>query len=233
MTTPDWFPIESNYAGEEHLDTSYVQTYEEKAGVEDEKDIATLRELGLNDTHLLIDMGAGTGKFAVAVAPHCRKVIALDVSPAMIKVMGNKVSQHAINNVEYQQSGFLLYEHQGELADFVYTRHALHHLPDFWKAIALQRIANIMKPGGVLYLIDLVYSFEPNETEQVLEHWFSLAPESPDDGWTRAELEIHVREEHSTFNWLLELMLKQAGFKIEKVSHHPLKVHSSYICVKT
>lgn len=143
-----------------------------------------------------------------------------------------ELSQHDVKNLEYQQRGFLSYEHDGELADFVYTRHALHHLPDFWKAIALQRIANIMKSGGILYLIDLVYSFKPEEMKQVLEHWFSLAPDSPDAGWTRAELEIHVREEHSTFNWLLEEMLKQAGFKIEKVSHNSLQVHSSYICVK-
>jgi len=232
MTIQNWFPVESNYAGEEHLDTDYVQTYEEKAGVEDEKDIATLCELGLNDTHILVDMGAGTGKFSLAVAPHCRKVIALDVSPAMINILRNKLSQNNVPNVEYQQSGFLSYEHNGELVNFVYTRHALHHLPDFWKAVALQRIANIMKPGGILYLIDLVYSFKPEEMEQVLEHWFSLAPDSPDAGWARAELETHVREEHSTFNWLLEAMLKQAGFKIETANHNSLQVHSSYICIK-
>jgi hypothetical protein len=34
--------------------------------------------------------------------------------------------------------------------------------------------------------------------------------------WSRAELEEHVRDEHSTFTWLLEPMIRRAGFEIEE-----------------
>ena len=48
----------------------------------------------------------------------------------------------------------------------VFTRNPLHHLPDFWKAAALQRIAQLLKPGGVLRVRDIVYSFDPAETQR-------------------------------------------------------------------
>jgi hypothetical protein len=32
----------------------------------------------------------------------------------------------------------------------VFTRNALHQLPDFWKAIALDRIVSFLRPNGTL-----------------------------------------------------------------------------------
>lgn len=40
-------------------------------------------------------------------------------------------------------------------------RNVLHRLPDFWKAIALDRIARMLWPGGVLCLRDLIFGFRP------------------------------------------------------------------------
>lgn len=34
--------------------------------------------------------------------------------------------------------------------------------------------------------------------------------------WSRAELEEHLRDEHSTFTWLLEPMIERAGFTVEE-----------------
>src|SRR5690606_23506778 len=115
-----------------------------------------LRELGLNQTHTLVDLGAGTGTFALAVASYCRRVVAVDVSPVMLDMLRQKAEGAGVENVECVQHGFLSYEHKGDPADFVYSRHALHHLPDFWKAVALKRIAAMMKPGGVFYMRDLI-----------------------------------------------------------------------------
>ncbi len=184
MSTPNWFLPEISFAGEEHLDTNYVLNYEDKAGTDPIHDLTLLRNLGLDKQHTLVDIGAATGKFALAAATFCQRVVAIDISPAMINSLRQKIVHYEIDNLECVQSGFLSYTHQGDLADFVYTRHALHHLPDFWKALALQRIATILKPGGVLCLSDLIYSFELEETEQVLETWFSSAPERHEDGWT-------------------------------------------------
>jgi hypothetical protein len=41
----------------------------------------------------------------------------------------------------------------------VYTRNALHQLPDFWKAVALDLVGQMLRPGGVLRLRDLLHDF--------------------------------------------------------------------------
>jgi ubiquinone/menaquinone biosynthesis C-methylase UbiE len=227
-----WLFDELAHAGDEHLDPHYVAGYDRKAQVDPAEDLALLQDLGLDETSTLIDLGAGTGTFALAAAPLCRRVVAVDVSPAMLQALRARVEQQNLKNVELVRAGFLTYEHQGDPADFVSTRHALHHLPDQWKALALQGIAACLKPGGVLHLRDLIFSFGPDAAKRFIERWLGYAAERPEDGWTRAELETHLRDEYSTFSWLLEAMLDHAGFEIRQVTHHVSGIYSAYTCVR-
>ena len=220
-------------AGREHLEREYVAAYDRKAQFDPADDLEELRSRGLDAASTLIDFGAGTGTFAFAAGSVCRHVIAVDVSPAMVAAIEAKAAREHVPNVEGLQAGFLSYEHCGPAVDFVYTRNALHHLPDFWKGIALGRIADVLVPGGVMRLRDLVFSFELAEAEERIAAWLDLAAaEQPEDGWTRAELERHVREEHSTFSWLLEPLLDRAGFEIADADYGTAAVYAAYVCVK-
>ena len=233
MTTPSWYLDEVAHAGPEHLDDAYVATYDHKAGVEWAAEVARLRRLGLDETRTLVDLGAGTGGLAQAAAPLSRRVVAVDVSSAMLAILRDRADQLGLRNLECVHAGLLTYNHDGALADFVYSRHALHHLPDFWKVMALRRMAAMLAPGGVLLLRDLTYSCEPRETERTIETWLATAAAQPESGWTRAELEAHLREEYSTFSWLLEAMLERVGFTIQQVDYDESHIFADYVCVKT
>jgi hypothetical protein len=118
------------------------------------------------------------------------------------------------------------------MADAVYSRYALHHLPDFWKGVALTRLRGSLRSGGVFRLWDIVYSFEPAAAAERIEAWCSTAAASVaslDREWVRAELEEHVRDEHSTFTWLLEPMLERAGFDIEDVQYSDDGMSARYV----
>lgn len=232
MPRHDWYPDELAHAGPEHLDPAYIATYDRKAGTDPTEDVAALRALGLDQSSLLIDLGAGTGTFTIAAAPHCRQMIAVDLSAPMLATLDTKVGALGLTNVVTERAGFLSYEHQGPPADFVYSRNALHHLPDFWKGIALARIAALLRPGGVLLLRDLVYNFDPAEADGAVEAWLSRAVARPEDGWTRAELAEHLYSEFSTYTWLLEPLLERAGFAIRDVQAPPLSPYAAYTCVK-
>jgi ubiquinone/menaquinone biosynthesis C-methylase UbiE len=182
VEAPSWFPDELAHAGEEHLDPEYVAGYDRKAGADPTEDVALLRDLGLNETHTLVDLGSGTGTLALAAAPLCRRVVAVDVSGAMLTILKEKSERLGIKNIECVQGGFLTYEHRGEPADFVYSRNALHHLPDFFKALALERIASVLRPKGALRLHDLVFSFDPREAEQIIEAWLASVVGHPPRG---------------------------------------------------
>jgi len=189
-----------------------------------------LRELGLGPESTLVDLGTGTGALALAAAPMCRRVVAVDVSPAMLAYVQRQATEQHAANLELVQAGFLSYEHSGAPADFIYTRHALHQIPDFWKAIALQRMAAILKPHGILRLRDLFLSCALDETHAVIETWLARAAPSSDVGWTRAEYETHLRDEFSTFTWLFEPMLAQAGFEILEATYSDSRIYTEYTC---
>lgn len=214
-------------------DGGNIVGYDRKARLDPRDDLDELRERGLGAGTTLIDFGAGTGTFALAAASICKRVIAVDVSPAMVEAIRAKVAERGATNVECVHAGFLSYEHGGAPVDFIYTRNALHHLPDFWKAVALSRMADMLPPAGVLRLRDLVFSFDLPEAAASLANWLDTAAvERPEDRWTRDELETHLRDEYSTFSWLLEPMIEQAGFEIERADYGRVRVYADYTCVK-
>ena len=207
------------------MDGVHVSRYDEKEDADAAAEVRLLQSLGLSQDSTVVDLGAGTGQFALAAAQVCRRVVAVDPSPVMLSLLRERAQPAPL---EIAQGGFLTYDHEGDPPDVVYSRFALHHLPDFWKAVALGRIRRMLKPGGVLRLWDIVFHFAIDETEERIEQWCATVP--PDgEGWNRADLEEHVRDEHSTFTWLLEPMMRQAGFEIRDASYSDDGILAKYI----
>jgi ubiquinone/menaquinone biosynthesis C-methylase UbiE len=148
---PDsWWLSERAHAGREHFDEEHARRYDAKMDAQAAAEIRVLRDMGvLRPESSVVDLGAGSGQFALAVAELCNRVVAVDISPVMLGQLRKKLEASQLSNVETIDAGFLSYEHAGEAADVVYSRYALHHLPDFWQAIALDRIAGMLRPGGV------------------------------------------------------------------------------------
>ena len=235
MGDPDsWWLDEERHAGREHFDTEHARRYDVKEDAQAAEEVAWLTDAGLlGPKSSVVDIGAGSGQFALAAAPVCERVVAVDVSPVMLARLAEKLERSPASNVQAIRAGFLTYRHSGEPADLVYSRYALHHLPDFWKAVALTRIAGMLRPGGALRLWDIVFSFDPADVERRIEAWIADAMSADvEHGWTRAELAEHVRDEHSTFTFLLEPMIERAGLDIVDASYDESRVLARYLCRK-
>ena len=74
-----------------------------------------------------------------------------------------------------------------------------------------------------------MYSFELAEAEARLEAWCATLDGDIESEWTRADIEEHVRDEHSTFSWLLEPMLRSSGFDIEEATYSPDGIYAKYV----
>jgi SAM-dependent methyltransferase len=216
-------------AGRENVDAGHVARYDVKEDADADEEVALLARLGVSADALVIDIGAGTGQFTIAAARRFAHVTAVDVSPVMLDALRAKVAAGGLTNVDVVEAGFLTYEPAGPLVDAIYSRYALHHLPDFWKGVALARLRDVVRPGGVLRLWDIVYGFEPSAASERIEAWCAAAGASIEREWARDELEEHVRDEHSTFTWLLEPMLRHAGFEIEDASYSGDGVSAKYV----
>lgn len=223
----DWWLDEKRVAGDEHLDDEFVASYEAKAHFDPSHDVQLLVDNGLTHRSTIVDFGAGTGTFACAVAQTGAEVFAVDPSPAMVKAARSKTA--LLPNLTVVQAGLLSYEHHGDPIGFVYSRNALHHLPEFWKVIALLRIADLLERDGILLLRDIAFDFAPSETTASLNAWLKAAPSDAATGYTRNDMAKHVREEFSTFSWLLEESLRNTGFEIiEKTVDR--NVYAKYLC---
>jgi SAM-dependent methyltransferase len=222
-----WTPDEIGYAGLEHLDADYVAGYDAKAQVDPRDDIAILVAQGLGPGTTIVDLGAGTGVFTAAAAATGASVIAVDVSPAMVRHLDAQFAGQP--DVTVVPAGFLTYEHVGAPVEFVYCRNALHQIPDFWKGIALERITRYLAPGAVFRVRDLIFDFEPADADEFIPAWMAGGVHDPARGWTPDELAEHVRIEFSTYRWLFEPMLERVGFEILDVDY-VRRAYGAYTC---
>jgi len=229
---PGWFYNDLQQVGVDFEDTTQVAVYDRnQKSSTPEAEQALIERLGIAAGDTVIDLGTGTGTLAIQAALVGAKVYAVDVSQAMLTYARQKATASGVESIEFHHAGFLTYEHQGNLADFIVTKSALHHLPDFWKMVALLRMASMLKAGGILYLRDVVFSFQPGEYRDRLDAWIERAAKPAGEGFTVSDYETHVREEHSTFSWIVEGMLIRAGFKIEVAEYLTPEI-AHYICTK-
>lgn len=155
----------------------------------------------------------------------------MDVSAAMVESLRRRVQEAGIANVRVVRAGFLSYEHEGDLADVVFTRNALHQLPDFWKVAALDRMASMLRPGGTARVRDLIFDVDPAEADRHIELWMDGAARDPSAGFTAGELAEHVRAEFSTYSWLLERMLARVGLDVDDRSF-VRSAYGAYTCTR-
>jgi ubiquinone/menaquinone biosynthesis C-methylase UbiE len=178
----------------------------------------------------VVEFGPGTGTFARAAAQAGAQVIAVDISQAMLNYGRTKAEQNGLTNIQFVHAGFLTYAHTGNLVDFVVTKFAFHHLPDFWKTAALRRIYSILKPGGVFFLQDVVYSFGVDDADSAINLWIDAIASEQGSGFSRDDFEMHVRDEYSTFGWILEGLLQRTGFSVNATYSSP--TYAEYLCIK-
>lgn len=229
---PIWQYDESKHPGED---------FDEEAEIYDERQLKTrdvqgeirdgLGLLNLQPDQTVLDMGAGTGEFTIAAAGRCSKVFAVDLSPRMLKIAETKAQAKGIENIEFIQAGFLTYEHAGEPVDVAVSQFTLHYLPDFWKQIALLRLSKIMKKGAKLLLEDTAYAFDIAGYEEIFNRGTSYVVSNM--GKNDAEAIIsHIRDEYCTIDWIMEGLIRNAGFTIERSDYKKMGMHTTYLCTK-
>jgi hypothetical protein len=86
----------------------------------------------------------------------------------------------------------------------------------------------LLKDGGKLLLVDVVFSEENYLTN--ITNWIAQFKNLGDKELVE-DVEIHVREEYSTFTWILEGLLGKSGFRIDSTDYDE-GVLARYLCTK-
>jgi ubiquinone/menaquinone biosynthesis C-methylase UbiE len=105
---PDsWWLDERRHAGREHFDEQHARRYDVKEDARAAEEICLLRDARvLGPGCSVVDMGAGSGQFALAAAEVCERVVAVDVSPVMLARLAEKLDRRRASNVEAVCAGF-------------------------------------------------------------------------------------------------------------------------------
>ncbi len=136
---------------------------------------ATLREtVALSPALTVLDFGAGTGLLAGKVAPLVGRVLAVDISPAMLEQLANKPELSGKVEVICQD---ILAAPLGRQVDLVISAMAMHHVADT-RALFRTLYAHLV-PGGRIAVADLdteAGDFHTAGTEGVFHHGFAREP---------------------------------------------------------
>lgn len=213
---PEWY-FNEKQIGVDYSDSEITKEYDKQHQkfrnfqVEAE-DI--VEKLYITKEDVVLDFGCGTGEIALNLAKYCKKVICVDISHTMLNILKIKAEEQNITNIETHCGGFLSYKHEGEKVDKIVSKFALHHLPDFWKSIALLNMAQILKAEGKLYYSDVVFTFDPNDNEKAINTMVEDLRCAAGDSMAHETL-IHIKDEFSTYDWIMDGLFEKTGFSID------------------
>ena len=224
MLARDWYYNERGRIG---LEPAVASIY----GSDDDGDLrarAALQMLGVKKGWRIADIGCGNGVLATEAALMGAEVDAIDISPAML-ALAEIYARDRKAAVRTQSAGLLSFAYQPNSYDLIVSEFTLHHLPDFWKAVAMSRIFAALKPGANFYLRDIVFVSMPDGSERNVEQWADFNVKNHD--FARDNVVAHMRDEYSTFGWVMERMLTEVGFTLLSADYHA-PLHGTYLLQK-
>jgi len=98
----------------------------------------------------ILEIGCGTGTFSRLLAGRAEKVLAIDLSPQMIRLARERSKLYP--NIEFVRGDVMTYRLPDNQFDCIATLTTLHHLPT---EPILRIIRKALKPGGVFVGLDL------------------------------------------------------------------------------
>jgi len=229
MNRPDWYYDDLKQVGTDFANAAEVATYDERQSNDADDDRALLATLGLSSSHVFADIGCGTGILVCEAAKLCREAHAVDVSLPMLAATRHRAQASVRSNVTTHHAGFLSFSLPEASVDVMTTKFALHHLPDQWKGVALDRMARTLKPGARLFIRDVVFSCTSAELPQTAEAWIAWMLENT--GYDRSTVAGHLRDEHSTYGWIMEGLIRQAGLELIETCYSN-GVYADYLAVR-
>lgn len=224
---PAWLRNEFQQLNTDFADAAVVEQYERRMGEFRNlpaEDAAILGLLALPQGSRILEIGTGSGHFARAAARAGHRVMAVDISPAMLQYADARAKAEGLTGIEFCHAGLLTFAVPPATFDAVVSVAVLHHLPDLWKAVALNNIHSALKPGGQFLLGDVVFSSKDRDPRSQFDAFINAMPQAMRDGANG-----HIAKEFSTFDWIMEGLLARAGFQIERIidAHAPL---IQYLC---
>ncbi|WP_454053586.1 class I SAM-dependent methyltransferase [Clostridium sp. Marseille-Q7071] len=123
-----------------------AKNYEYNSGKNEEKNNIIIERIKdfLHPDTIMLELAAGTGIYALKLAPFSKHIEATDFSEDMIKIANEK---EIPNNVSFSVQDATNLTYSDKSSDVVLITHALHVIPNPEKA--LENIYRVLKDDGI------------------------------------------------------------------------------------
>ena len=118
-------------------------------------DLALMRELASgHHNSTALDMGCGGGHVTYSMAPLVKKIVAYDLSPAMVNTVAGEAQRRGLTNVVTTCGSAEDLPFPPETFDLVMSRYSAHHWHDVDGGIA--QMSRVLRPGGLALFSDVI-----------------------------------------------------------------------------
>lgn len=114
-------------------------------------------KMELDKDKSVLEIGVGTGRLAVRIAPECREFFGIDISPKTIKRAKENLAEY--NNISLICDDFLTHKFNQDF-DVIYSSLTFMHIEEKQKAI--NKVAALLKDGG-----RFVLSIDKNQNDTI------------------------------------------------------------------
>jgi cyclopropane fatty-acyl-phospholipid synthase-like methyltransferase len=163
-----------------------------------------------------VDLGCGQGTLLIRAGAVAEKCIGVDISPRMCQIARGKADAAALSNVSVICATLSDWTAPPESIDVVWSRSAIHHLPDREKAALFRAIHQALRPGGRFLMEDLMFKFGYSDYERQLPRIAELVIDLVGTPETKAMVERDafstLYKEHPSPTGVLRALLETSGF---------------------
>ena len=165
-----------------------------------------------------VDLGAGTGFVALALAPLAGSVLAVDISPVMARSLAGRAAEAGLGNVRTKVADLRTVRLPAASTDLIVSSYALHHLRDADKRALVAEAASWLRPGGRIVIADMMFGRGATQRDrEILRAKAARFVAKGPGGWWRlaknlARYGLGVGHEHPASPQFWQLALRDAGF---------------------
>lgn len=134
-----------------------------------------LRDAPLRGRETALEVGPGDGAFLLELAPHFRRVIALDNADVMLEQARQRAAGAGLDNIEFIHGDTTHPALAALRADCVVINMVLHHTPR--PEAILRDVAASLAPGGVVLVTDLCRHDQGWARENCGDLWLGFDPD--------------------------------------------------------
>ena len=113
-----------------------------------------LGKIGINQGDVVMDFGCGPGFYTIEIAKKAKRVMAVDLSPEMLKKAQNKAAKAGVKNIEFLQSDGKNIEAEAGSLDLILLVTVFHEVRE--SQAVLTEFHRILKPAGKLVIVEAV-----------------------------------------------------------------------------